>query len=146
VDLDAYATVHGPQWERLRELTRRRRLTGAEADELVALYQTVATHLSAVRSAAPDPALVSPLSQDLAAARARTTGAPDAPWPPVGRFVLVAVPAALYRIRWWTVGVMVGFVGLATLAGAWTASHPAALDAMAPAADRRLYAEQSFEA
>jgi hypothetical protein len=50
VDLDSYILRHGPQWDRLNELTQRRRLSGVEADELVDLYQRVATHLSVVRS------------------------------------------------------------------------------------------------
>ena len=54
MDLDAYVLTHAREWERLEELTRRRRLTGAESDELVDRYQQVATHLSVVRTAAPD--------------------------------------------------------------------------------------------
>ena len=74
VDIDAFVAAHAARWGRLEELTARRRLTGPEADELVDGYQEVATHLSVVRSAAPDPALVSYLSSVLARARTRTTG------------------------------------------------------------------------
>ena len=45
MDLDAYTLARTPTWQRLDELARRRRLTGAEADELVALYQATATDL-----------------------------------------------------------------------------------------------------
>ena len=65
MDLDAYLMVHQPQWKRLEELSGRRRLTGAEADELLDLYQRVSTHLSVVRSASPDPSVVSYLSSCL---------------------------------------------------------------------------------
>ena len=41
MDMDAFTTVHGPQWERLKVLARKRRLSGAEADELLELYQSV---------------------------------------------------------------------------------------------------------
>ena len=34
MDLDAFVAVHSPEWERLDTLARRRRLSGAEADEL----------------------------------------------------------------------------------------------------------------
>src|SRR5699024_1837512 len=71
VDLDAFSDVHSVQWARLDALSRRRRLTGAESDELVRLYQAVATHLSIIRSSAPDPVVVSRLSETLN--RARTT-------------------------------------------------------------------------
>ncbi len=62
MDLDAFTDVHRAQWDRLETLTSRRTLDGAEADELVRLYQAVATHLSTVRSVAPDPVLISRLS------------------------------------------------------------------------------------
>ena len=54
MDLDAYVAAHAPEWQRLEALTRKRRLRGAEADELVERYQQVATHLSVVRTSAPD--------------------------------------------------------------------------------------------
>lgn len=53
MDLDAYQAVHSASWQRLDELIRTRRRTGAEADELVRLYQAAATDLSTIRSAAP---------------------------------------------------------------------------------------------
>src|SRR5688500_8353299 len=55
VDLDAYVAEHAGEWRRLDNLSGRRRLTAAEADELVVLYQRAATHLSAIRSRSPDP-------------------------------------------------------------------------------------------
>ena len=54
MDLDAYVLAHHAEWERLEALTRKRRLDGRESDELVERYQRVATHLSVVRTAAPD--------------------------------------------------------------------------------------------
>lgn len=62
MDLDAYVTEHLPSWQRLDALSRNRRLTGEEADELIDLYQRVATHLSVIRSATPDAELVGYLS------------------------------------------------------------------------------------
>ena len=69
MDLDAFVAAHREEWQRLDELVRQRRLDGAEADEILDLYQRVATHLSVVRSAAPDPSLVTYLSSLLARAR-----------------------------------------------------------------------------
>ncbi|MEO7421862.1 MAG: stage II sporulation protein M, partial [Ornithinibacter sp.] len=37
MDLDAYLAAHAAQWRRLDELAGRRRLSGAEADELLDL-------------------------------------------------------------------------------------------------------------
>ena len=88
-------------------LVGRRHLSGAETDELVALYRTCARHLSRVRSAAPDPQLIAELSSRVATARGRLTGTREVRSHSVRRFVLQSVPAALYRIRWWTCGVMV---------------------------------------
>ena len=70
VDLDAFVATHQGEWQRLDALARQRRLSGAEADEILDRYQRVATHLSVVRSAAPDPSLVTYLSSLLARARA----------------------------------------------------------------------------
>ena len=58
VDVDAMTEVHGQSWRRLEALCDSPRLTKAEADELLELYQRTTTHLSLVRSATPDPYLV----------------------------------------------------------------------------------------
>lgn len=124
MDLDAYVAAHQDEWERLRQLSRHRRLDGAEADELVTLYQRVATHLSVVRSAAPDPALLSRLSTLVAQARAATTGAQEPAWRDIGTFFGRSFPAALYRTRRWWGAVAVAFVVVSTLIGAWVAGSP----------------------
>src|SRR6478752_6202218 len=130
MDLDAYERVRAGAWERLDELARRRRLTGAEADELVRLYQAAATDLSVIRSSAPDPVTVTRLSQLVARGRAAIAGSHQAGWRDVRRFLVVSLPAALYRIRWWTVAVMLGFIVLATVSGVWVATQPEALALM----------------
>ncbi len=95
VDLDSYLLRHGPEWDRLTELTRqRRKLTGAEADELVELYPRVATQLSVIRSTATDPVLEARLSALVAAARSIGTGVTLPLWRGVGRFFTVIFPAA----------------------------------------------------
>jgi len=145
VDLDAFSAVRGTQWARLDELTRRRRLTGAESDELVRLYQAVATDLSTVRSTAPDPATVSRLSDLLGRARNAIAGAHEPAWGDVTRFVVVSLPAALYRIRWWTVAVTLGCIVLGVIAGWWVATQPDALAAMGTPSEREQYVEGAFE-
>ena len=144
MDLDAFSAVRERRWARLEQLTRRRRLTGAEADELVQLYQSVATDLSTVRSAAPDAATVARLSDLLGRARSAIAGAHEPAWGDVTRFVVLSLPAALYRIRWWTVAVTVGCLALGVVAGVWVATHPEALAAMGTPAERRSYAEDAF--
>jgi len=144
MDLDAYQAVHAASWQRLDELTRVRRRTGAETDELVRLYQAAATDLSTIRSAAPDPQAVAQLSQLVARARAAVAGTHEPSWRELTRFVVVTVPAAFYRLRWWTVAVMTAFVAVAVVAGVWVATNPDALAAMGPPAARQEYVDEAF--
>ncbi|MPV37782.1 stage II sporulation protein M [Georgenia subflava] len=146
MDTDAFAAVHEPQWQRLDELSRRRRLTGPEADELVRLYQATAGHLSAVRTHAPDPHLVGRLSALLGQARGRVAGAHELRLSDVSRFFVRTLPAAFYRVRWWTVAVMVGWVALAVVVGWYIATTPAALAQLGPPSQLESYAEEAFAA
>ena len=116
MDLDAYVVQHGPQWDRLTELTRTSgRLTGAEADELVDLYQRTSTQLSVVRSSASDPVLEARLSALVASARSVVTGVTLPLWQTVGRFFVVGFPAAVYLARRWWISVALVNVVLAVL-------------------------------
>ncbi|MDO8151488.1 stage II sporulation protein M [Isoptericola sp. b408] len=144
MDLDAFTAVHRPEWDRLAELSKRRRLDGAEADEIVRLYQAVATHLSTVRSAAPDPATVTRLSELLTRARTKIAGSHEPAWSDVVRFAVVSVPAALYRIRWWILAVTVAFLAVAFTAGVWVAVDPDALAAMGTPSQRQQYVDEAF--
>ena len=58
MDLDAFVASRIAAWRRLEVLARRVPRSGAAADELVDLYQQVATDLSIVRTQVPDAALV----------------------------------------------------------------------------------------
>lgn len=144
MDLDAFTAVNKSQWDRLDSLGRQRRLTGAEADELVRLYQSTATDLSAVRSSAPDPIVITQLSQTLARARSRISGAHEPAWRDVARFVVVSLPAALYRIRWWIVAVTVLSLAVAVVAGIWVATQPEALAAMGTPSEQQQYVDHAF--
>ena len=99
MDIDAFAAAHRDQWERLDSLVARRRLSGAEADELVTLYRASARHLSRIRTGAPDPQLIAEMSTRVAAARGRLTGTREARLSDLKRFLIYSVPAALYRVR-----------------------------------------------
>ncbi|CAM3078501.1 stage II sporulation protein M [Actinomyces slackii] len=146
VDLDAFSAAHRDQWDRLDRLASQRRLTGEQADELVVLYRACARHLSRVRTAAPDPQLVAELSTRVAGARARLTGSRETSLGSGLRFITHAMPAALYRIRWWTVGVMVAEIALAVVVGVWTLHHPAAMAALGSPSQLEEYANEAFEA
>ncbi|WP_199423552.1 stage II sporulation protein M [Actinotalea solisilvae] len=144
MDLDAFSAVHAPTWARLDELSRRSGLSGAEADELVRLYQEVATHLSTIRSVAPDPAVVSRLSDVLGRARSAIAGTHDPSWSDVVRFLTVVVPVAFYRVRWWTVAVTVVFCAIAVVAGVHVYGDTDAQAAMGTPAQLQQYADEEF--
>ncbi|MGY1454114.1 stage II sporulation protein M [Streptomyces sp. SS8] len=125
MDLDVFVTAHRAEWDRLEELLRRRsRLTGAEADELVALYQRTATHLSLIQSAAPDPALTGRLTSLVARARSAVTGTRRSTWRDVARFFTVGFPAAVYRSRHWWIPTALLSTLVAALIGWWIGTHP----------------------
>jgi uncharacterized membrane protein SpoIIM required for sporulation len=146
VDVDAYVAAHEPEWRRLDALVkRRRRLTGDEVDELVALYQRTTTHLSAVRSAAHDPVLVAALSARVARARAAVTGAHAAEWGIVGRFALVSFPVMAYRARWWWLGTALGSLAVAFIIGWWVARSPQVQAALLPKAAVRQLVNHQFQ-
>jgi uncharacterized membrane protein SpoIIM required for sporulation len=124
VDLDAFVAAHQGEWSRLEQLARHGSPSGAEADEILDLYQRVATHLSVVRSSAPDPSLVTYLSSLLARARMRSAGTRSVAWADFGGFFTETFPAALYRTRrWWVVTAVVN-LGVAFVTGWWFLSHP----------------------
>ena len=124
MDLDRLVATHRPRWDRLRELTRKSRLSGEEADEFVELYGEAATDLSTIRSAAPDPALVADLSALVARARGRTTGTRRFSTADVSRYFLVTFPMLVYRARWWVIAVATVFVAVTFAVGAYIATNP----------------------
>lgn len=123
-DLDAYVLAHAPSWERLEQLVRQRRRTGAEADELVDRYQQVATHLSVVRTSAPDGELVAFLSALLSRARIAMLASRTPRWRGVAAFFTDRFPAALYELRWWWLGCLLANVVVTGVMMAWLVQHP----------------------
>jgi uncharacterized membrane protein SpoIIM required for sporulation len=125
MDLDVFVSTHRAEWDRLEALLRRRRrLTGAEADELVALYQRTTTHLSVIQSSAPDPQLMGRLSQLVARARSAVTGTRRASWRDVTQFLAYGFPAAVYRSRHWWIPTALISTLVAALLGWWIGTHP----------------------
>ncbi|MFJ6668689.1 MULTISPECIES: stage II sporulation protein M [unclassified Streptomyces] len=125
MDLDVFVSAHRAEWDRLDALlSRRRRLDGAEADELVTLYQRTATHLSLIQSSAPDPQLTGRLSQLVARARGAVTGARTASWRDVTGFLTRGFPAAVYRARRWWIPTALVSTAIAILLGWWIGAHP----------------------
>jgi uncharacterized membrane protein SpoIIM required for sporulation len=148
VDLDAFVSEHGAEWNRLNTLSRKRRrkLTAAEIDELVALYRRTATHLSVVRSRSGDPTLTAWLSRLVLQARAAVTPSSGFSVAAVGRFFLVAFPGAVYRCGLWCVGVGLGFVVLSGVIMALVANDNSIALRFMSESTIRQYVDQDFEA
>jgi uncharacterized membrane protein SpoIIM required for sporulation len=125
VDVDAFVLAHRSTWDRLEFLVkRRRRLSGQEIDEMVDLYQRASTHLSMVRSASSDSALVGRLSSLVARARSAVTGAHAPLWSEFARFWTVSFPVVAYRAwRWWLASA-VAFFAVTVVVAFWVAGNP----------------------
>ncbi|MDP9986820.1 putative membrane protein SpoIIM required for sporulation [Arthrobacter oryzae] len=144
MDMDAFAAVNADKWARLQELAGKGRLTGAEADELLALYQSTSGHLSLVRSVAPESGLSASLSATLALARTRFTGARSNVVADLARFFVVALPAALYRLAWLTLACGAAFVLIAAAYAIWIGTSSEALRAVASETAAAQYVDQDF--
>jgi uncharacterized membrane protein SpoIIM required for sporulation len=125
VDLDSFIASHSAEWARLEWLVRRRRLDGAEADELVVLYKRAATHLALVQSRTPDPMLAARLSGLLSQARAATVGGSrTSGWAALAHGVTVDFPVAVYRTWRWSVVTAAANVAVAAAMMLWLRAHP----------------------
>lgn len=144
MDIDAFSAIRATRWARLRELSGGRRLTGAEADEFTRLYQMTAGDLGAVRSAAPEPGLITWLSVQLANARVWLTGAHEFSVGDVRHVFSRTFPAALYRVRWWSVGVSVFVIAGGVLSALYALHTPGALDLVGPPEVRAQIAQEEF--
>lgn len=149
MDVDAFVTAHRGSWARLQQLVRRAqrpaRLSAAEIDELVSLYQRTATHLSLVQSRSPDAQLIADLSRLTAAARGVITGSRDPSFSDVARYLKITLPAALYRsARWW---VPVAFANIAVMfaLGIWMGTHPHVITSLVPSDAVRQLVEHDFK-
>lgn len=144
MDIDALSAVRKDRWSRLAVLSKRRDLSGAEADEMTRLFQQTAGDLATVQSSAPEPGLVARLSMLLAEARIWMTGAhtpSTAEWTAV---ITRQLPAALYRIRWWATAVSLAVIVLSLIAAVHTLNSPDALALAGTPEQRAGYAEQEF--
>ncbi|MDT4916813.1 MAG: hypothetical protein QOH89_1513 [Pseudonocardiales bacterium] len=145
MDIDSFVGRHQAEWDRLADLSTRRRLSGAEADELVALYRQTATHLSLVQTRAPDPQLIARLSRLLARGRAAAVGtARVRGWSALSRGVLVDFPVTLYRTWRWSVGVAVASIGVTAAMMLWLRAHPERVHRVLPGNEVHQLADRDF--
>jgi uncharacterized membrane protein SpoIIM required for sporulation len=148
MDVDVFVATHQGEWARLERLVakarRPGRMSGDEVDELVALYQRAATHLSIVQTRSPDPVLVARLSRIVGDGRAAVTGTHSAAWRDVTRFFVVTFPVAVYRARAWWVPTAVVSLAVAAGFGWWIASHPDVQRGLLPAQSVRELTGSQF--
>ncbi|WP_426302579.1 stage II sporulation protein M [Arthrobacter sp. R-11] len=144
MDIDAFSAVHSAKWARLHDLAHQRRLSGDEADELLKLYQAASSHLSLIRSVAPEGALSASLSAALAQARTRFTGARSNFMEDLAGFFVVSLPAAFYRLRWMTLWCGVFFCLVGAAYALWIGTSPEALRSLGSNAQLKQYVDEKF--
>ncbi|GGH37652.1 stage II sporulation protein M [Microbacterium album] len=144
MDLDALATARRAEWERLDDLSKRRRLTGEEVDELVARYQAASADLADIKTTAGRTPHGEHLSAMLARARLALTGAQENVLRQLPRFFLHQLPAALYRVRWTTLVVALAFLATGAVSALWISGDPALIATLGSEAQLERYAEHDF--
>lgn len=143
MDADALTDVRRGEWERLEELSRTR-LDGAGVDELIVRYRAASADLAELKTSVGDSAQGAYLSMILVRARLRLTGASDSILTQTARFFRLQLPAALYRLRWTTLVIAVGFIFVTVGTAAWIASDPALVATLGPPDALEQYANESF--
>lgn len=144
MDIDAYANIHEPRWRELEKLTKKRKLTAAEADRAIELYQRTSTHLSQLRTTEPDPSLVASLSMLLARTRRRMGSATRPPLKMASHFLTSTFPAALYKLRWWWMSTMAASLAVCIFI-AWRIIHDPSLESLIGTPERiRQLVEHDF--
>ncbi|WP_261166067.1 stage II sporulation protein M [Microbacterium sp. Marseille-Q6965] len=146
MDLDALTAARREEWRRLDELSRTRGLRGAEVDEFVARYQSASADLADIKTSAGRTPQGDHVSTILSRARLRLTGAPDNVLRQLPRFFLLQLPAALYRLRWTSLVVTLGFIGIVAVTAAWIGQDPRLVATLGEDWQLEQYAEEDFVA
>jgi uncharacterized membrane protein SpoIIM required for sporulation len=84
------------------------------------------------------------LSDVLNRARTRIAGAHEPAWREVVRFAVISLPAAFYRIRWWSHAVTAACLLVAVVAGVYIATDVDALNTMRTPAEQEEYVNNAF--
>ena len=144
MDLDAYTSARKSEWDRLAQLGRTSRFTGAEADELIERYQAGASDLSAIRTTVGESLPGDRLSLYLSRARLRFTGASANVLSQIPSFFALQLPAALYRIRWICLVITVLSFVIGAIYGFWAASDSRVFATLGDASALEKYAKEDF--
>ena len=144
MDLDALTAARRQEWARLDALSRIRRPSGDEVDELVARYRSASADLADIKTSAGRTVQGDHVSTLLSRARLRLTGGTDNVLRQLPRFFALQLPTALYRVRWTTLVIAVCFIAVVVLVTAWVSGDPALVASMGPQAQLEQYAQNSF--
>ncbi|OKL50207.1 stage II sporulation protein M [Boudabousia marimammalium] len=144
MDIDALEAVRRPEWQRLEELLAKRRISGAEADEMAALYRFVAADLSRIKQENADVDTVRYISNLVQRARGQMTRRRGHPMATVSRFVTAELPAALYLARWWIIAAYAFSIAVACAFGFYWYNNEDLLLSLAPESALRAYANDDF--
>ena len=144
MDIDALKATRKNAWDRLKELGHRSRLTGEEIDELGVLYESVTADLARIRSESADPDTIQILSRELATARATLTGSRGNLARSVSRWFRIDLPAALYSVRWWTLGTAIVFGVIAALQAGYLLMNPELFSLLGSPTELNRIAHQDF--
>ena len=150
MDVDRYIAAHRATWTRLDELVGRARvspgrLSLAETEELLRLYQLTSAHLSHVRTHHRDRALIGGLSSRVASARQVIYGRRSRAQRAVVSFLTVGFPLAMVR-AWRAIAFSaLLFFGTAVATGLWFNNSPEALNVTVSPEEQELIATHEFE-
>ncbi|MFB7893171.1 stage II sporulation protein M [Microbacterium sp. NPDC056044] len=144
MDLDALTAARREEWARLDELSRSRQLSGREVDELVTRYRAASADLADAKTSAGRSVQGDHISTMLGRARLKLTGAPENAMRQIPRFFALQLPAALYRVRWTTLTIAIGFVIVMVAVALWVSGDPALVASLGSQAQLEQYAENQF--
>ncbi|MCS4276738.1 putative membrane protein SpoIIM required for sporulation [Mycetocola sp. BIGb0189] len=144
MDLDAYRAAHEKEWTRLQALSARGSLSGAEADEFIARYQSAASDLSVLQASAGSTPDGDRLGVIIARSRLRFTAASKNVLLQLGEFFVLQLPTALYRIRWLTLAVALATILIAVAWAIWLLGDPQLVYNLGTQAGLEKYASEDF--
>lgn len=150
MDVDQFLLTNQPTWSRLDELMGKAgrgvgRLSPAELDELVRLYQRVSSHLSYARTYYHDPALSAALTRRVARANALVYGTRARTFRAIARFFILTFPAAVWHSRRFVLASAILVFVPALALGIWIANSSEAVNATAPSEVRQALINHDFE-
>jgi len=150
VEIDQFIADNLLHWKRLETLASKGRRRGstlesAEADELLALYDTVSGHLSLARTHFDDQTLNDALSQLLGFARGLIYRPRPRRRNGLWMFLTVVFPAAAWHTRRFVLLAAVLMLAPAVASGIWLANNADVRDATVDPQLQKIVAERSFE-